>query len=70
MKQTDLAETLGVTQTYISKYLKGYRGCSLQTAKKLSELFGKDPLWWMESTPDQRQKILNGSKSKRDNGTA
>jgi plasmid maintenance system antidote protein VapI len=67
MKQMDLAASLGVTQAYVSKYLKGKRGCSLQTAKKLSAMFGHDPIWWMESTPEQRRSVLaNGNGHKKE----
>lgn len=65
MKQNDLAKKLGVTQAYISAFINGKRGCSLLTAKKLSSIFGNPPLWWMESTPEQRQCALGREKGSK-----
>lgn len=66
MKQNDLAKQLGVTQAYISKFINGHTGCSLKTARRLTDLFGHDPLFWMEATPEEIKSIIgngnNGSK--------
>jgi plasmid maintenance system antidote protein VapI len=62
MNQIELANRLGRTQGFVSKFLNGHAGCSLETAEKLSDLFGHDPLWWMKSTAKQRKAVLgNGN---------
>jgi plasmid maintenance system antidote protein VapI len=58
MTQTEIANKIGVTQSYISKYLKGEIGCSLSVAKKFTDHFGGDPLFWMDSTSEQRRAAL------------
>ncbi|MCF8094440.1 MAG: helix-turn-helix transcriptional regulator [Desulfobacteraceae bacterium] len=66
MNQIELSKKLGVTQSYISKYLRGERGCSLQTARKLTEFFGCNPLFWLEATPEQKHAILGNGGNGRD----
>lgn len=69
MNQIELSQKLGKSQSYISKYLRGERGCSLKTAKKLTEMFGCNPLFWMEATADQRRAIIgNNGRKKKENG--
>lgn len=65
MNQIELSKKLGKSQSYVSKYLRGERGCSLKTARKLTELFGCNPLFWLEATPEQKAAIICPRKSDR-----
>lgn len=67
MTQTEIAARLGVTQSYISKYFKGKLQCSLKVAKKMTELFGQDPLFWMDSPLEKRRSVV-GNQVKQNNG--
>jgi plasmid maintenance system antidote protein VapI len=64
MKQIQLSKILNLSQGQLSKFLNGKSGCSLQTAKKLTELFGESPLFWLESTSEQRKNIIKGNMQK------
>lgn len=65
MKQRELSKITGLSQAYLSKYLRGDRNCSLKTAKLLTGVFGKDPIFWMESSADQRRAIMCGPDNNR-----
>jgi len=62
IRQIDLASRLGKTQAFVSQFINGQVGCSLETAEKLSELFGQSPIWWMKSSAEDRRRALcNGN---------
>ena len=70
MNQIELSKALGVSQSFISKFLRGERGCSLSLAEKLEDHFGQPAIWWMKSTPAQRRAAIeiggNGNGKDRD----
>ena len=65
MTPTELSKFTGKTKAYCSYFLRGKRGCSLDTARKLTRLFGKNPLWWLESTGADRKERFRVLSLKR-----
>jgi plasmid maintenance system antidote protein VapI len=63
MKQVDIAKSLQKSQAFVSRFFSGIGGCSWKTAKKLSDLLGQSPSFWMDATPEQKQAVLNNGSS-------
>ena len=51
--QCDIPTQLQITRSAWANKLAGRRSITLDNAERLTELFGKDPIWWMRATPDQ-----------------
>lgn len=62
MKQIEIAKKLKVKQPYISLILTGKRPMQWDLAKKLSELFGNDPSFWMDASPSEMETIINNNQ--------
>lgn len=61
MTQIEIAKRIGKSQAYISLILSGRRNPSWQTALKLAELTNSDPVEWMNSGAEKRQKLLKAA---------
>jgi plasmid maintenance system antidote protein VapI len=49
LRNKDIAGFLGVSDAYVSFLCSGKRRPSWSMAKRLVDVFGKTPAWWMEA---------------------
>mgnify|MGYP002348520770 CR=1 FL=1 len=49
-----------MSQSYLSNIINGKRRPSWDTAKRLADVFGNDPSWWMEAGVEEKQALLKG----------
>lgn len=56
--QNEIADQIGIKQPTLSNILNGNRGMSWDLAKRFSAVFGNEPGWWMEGTPDQIREAI------------
>jgi len=66
MRQTDIAEYLEISQGQVSRFFSGKGGLRWENVKRLSELLGRSPSWWMDATPEQKEAVRkNGNGYKK-----
>lgn len=57
--QTDIAQRLGVSATFINRLVNGIKRPNWKRAKQLSKLTGSKPELWLEGSPEQIKNFLN-----------
>jgi len=66
MRQTDIAKHLQISQGQVSRFFSGKGGLRWENVKKLSELLGRSPSWWMDASSEQREAVRkNGDGCKK-----
>ena len=56
--QAQIARKAGITPSFLSYVLSGQRTPSWETAQRLAEATGTDPLLWISGVPEARRAIV------------
>ena len=66
IKQTEIAETAGVSDALVSLILSGQRRPSWRVAKRLASASRTKPELWLEGSPDEIREALKSRKIRKE----